>query len=205
MAEKIPSGYSLRWADVKLITSQKFVCWHCGNPLASEKGWSAVSTFSNKPAGYLCLCHYCQRPTFIDENDFQHPVAPHGSTVQDISDESVQALYTEARYAIGAGAPTAAVLACRKLLMHIAVSKGASEGLSFIAYVEYLSNNHYIPPDAKAWVDQIRSKGNEANHEILIISPDEAKELLSFTEMLLKIIYEFPAAIKRKNEGNAKG
>lgn len=82
--------------------------------------------------------------------------------------------------------------------MHISVSKGAKEGKQFIEYVEFLSNNHYIPPDANGWVDHIRSKGNEANHEITIMSEQEAKDLISFMEMLLKILYEFPSNIKGK-------
>jgi hypothetical protein len=82
--------------------------------------------------------------------------------------------------------------------MHIAVGRGAKEGKSFIDYVNYLSDNHYIPPDAKDWVDHIRRKGNEANHEIKIMTPDDAQDLISFIEMLLKIIYEFPANIRRK-------
>ena len=82
--------------------------------------------------------------------------------------------------------------------MHIAVDKGAKEGLKFIEYVEYLSKNNYIPPGAKNWVDIIRDKGNEANHEILIMNGDDAKDLLKFVEMLLKIIYEFPADVERR-------
>jgi hypothetical protein len=44
-------------------------------------------------------------------------------------------------------------------------------------------------------VDHIRKKGNEANHEIAIMSRTDAEELISFIEMLLKFMYEFPARI----------
>lgn len=83
--------------------------------------------------------------------------------------------------------------------MNIAVSEGAQKNLSFVKYVEYLADNHLIPPKAKEWVDHIRTKGNEANHEIDIMSKDDAQELINFIEMLLKFIYEFPAKIQRKN------
>lgn len=96
------------------------------------------------------------------------------------------------------GGHTAAVLCCRKLLMHIAVSTGAKAGLPFIEYVEFFAAHNYIPPGASDWVDHIRRKGNEANHEIVIMSAEDAKDLLNFSEMLLKMIYEFPAAAKRK-------
>lgn len=82
--------------------------------------------------------------------------------------------------------------------MHIAVAKGAEEGKNFVSYVEYLASKHYVPPDARPWVDHIRAKGNEANHQINIMPKEEAEELVSFLEMLLKVIYEFPAAVRRR-------
>ncbi len=82
--------------------------------------------------------------------------------------------------------------------MHIAVEQGAKAGESFIGYVEFLANNGYVPPNGKAWVDHIRKKGNEVNHEIKLISPDDATELISFSEMLLKFIYEFPGRVPGK-------
>ena len=118
--------------------------------------------------------------------------------VKDIPEPTVTGLYEEARRTTGAGAFTAAVLCCRKLLMHIAVSKGALPSDTFVNYVRFLADNNFIPPDAKDWVDHIRKKANEANHEIVIMSKNDAEELLSFLEMLLKVIYEFPAAVKRK-------
>lgn len=82
--------------------------------------------------------------------------------------------------------------------MHIAVSKGAKAGDSFVFYVEYLAAQNYVPPDAKPWVDHIRTKGNEANHEIHMAAKEDAEDLISFSEMLLKVIFEFPAAVKKR-------
>ena len=93
---------------------------------------------------------------------------------------------------------TAAVLACRKLLMNIAVNKGAPTNKKFIEYVEYLSDKNYVPPDGKHWVDHIREKGNEATHEIAIMSADDAKELIEFAQMSLRFVYEFPNRVPRK-------
>jgi hypothetical protein len=75
----------------------------------------------------------------------------------DIPETNVAALYDEARGAIGAKAYTAAVMCCRKLLMHIAVEKKAPEGATFAS-----------------------------------------KDLVEFCEMLLKTIYQFPAAVRKK-------
>ncbi len=96
------------------------------------------------------------------------------------------------------GSYTAAVLCCRKLLMHIAVANGAEDSLTFAQYVAHLSAKGFVPPGAKEWVDHIRDKGNEANHEIVIMTKEEAERLISFCEMLLKIIYEFPARTPKK-------
>jgi len=79
--------------------------------------------------------------------------------------------------------------------MNIAVTQGAEEGKSFFHYVEYLANNGFVPPNGKGWVDHIRKRGNEATHEIEIMSKEISEELISFIEMLLKFIYEFPAKV----------
>jgi hypothetical protein len=104
-------------------------------------------------------------------------------------------LYNEARLSTAAGAYTAAVLACRKILMHIAVERGAEAGKTFVAYVEHLKTAGYVPPGGEVWVDYIRTRGNEANHEILVMTEEDALALITFVEMLLRIIYEFPSMV----------
>lgn len=151
----------------------------------------------------IYICHKCTRPTFIlSQFDIQVPGVPFGESVSSISDKSVADLYNEARRCCQVNSYTATVLCCRKMLMNIAVSKGAEKDKSFKFYVDYLSSEGYIPPDGKAWVDHIREKGNEANHDIQIMSQNDAEELLSFIEMLLKFIYEFPAKIIDKDKTN---
>ena len=59
----------------------------------------------------------------------------------------------------------------------------------------YLADNGYVPPNGRGWVDHIRKKGNEATHEIALMQQGDAEELISFVEMLLKFIYEFPARV----------
>jgi hypothetical protein len=192
--------YDIVWRDAKTLRSRSFTCGYCGNPIASEKGYFAYrqGQGNERQDAVVLVCHGCQRPTFIDTDGEQVPGVVFGNDVKDISDADVESLYQEARKATGARCYTLAVLACRKLLMHIAVSKGAEMGKNFVCYVEYLSTNNYVPPDAKDWVDHIRTKGNEANHEITLMGKEDAEELLSFIEMLLKVIFEFPASIKRK-------
>src|SRR5439155_14855960 len=187
---------NITWVGSGNLTSRKYVCGYCGAPLASDKGYAGQDR-QGRPA-FLYICHQCAGPTFFDVDGSQFPGVTFGSAVADIPDEALVRLYNEARRTTSASAYTAAVLCCRKILMHIAVSKGANAGDSFVSYVQYLADHNYVPPDAKDWVDHIRQKGNEANHEIAVMSRADAEELLSFIEMLLKVIYEFPAAVRKK-------
>ena len=125
-----------------------------------------------------------------------------GNRVEALPPE-LEKIYLEARECTRANAYTACVLLCRKLLMHIAVEEDAKPGDTFIKYVDFLAERGYVAPRSKIWVDEIRQRGNEANHEIKFMTQKEAIDLLSFSEMLLKIIYEFPARINIKAE--AKG
>jgi hypothetical protein len=77
----------------------------------------------------------------------------------------------------------------------IAVAEGAKEGATFLQYVEYLAKKGYVPPKGTVWVDHIRKIGNEATHEIVLMTKYDAEDLISFVEMLLKFIYEFPNQI----------
>lgn len=192
----------LKWHDTKSPASRKYTCGHCGLSVASERGWFAKDEVTKKTA-FVYICHSCNKPTFFDEKGTQTPGVTFGNDVGGIDDVIVADLYKEARDCTGSGAYTASVLCCRKILMHIAVDKGAEEGKRFIDYVEYLSDEHYITPGAKEWVDHIRQKGNEANHEISIMTEEDAKELISFVEMLLKVVYEFPANMKNKTQKTA--
>jgi hypothetical protein len=186
----------MEWKGAITLPSRQFVCGHCGNPLASQEGW--VATLGGTRWAHIYLCHFCNKPTFFDNDGYQVPGVAYGNPVNDIPDEDVDKLYEEARNCTSSNAYTAAVLCCRKLLMNIAVAKGTKQGQSFADYVQFLSDKGFVPPDGKGWVDQIRTKGNEANHEIAIMKQEDAEDLISFIEMLLKFIYEFPAKIKRK-------
>ena len=188
---------NVRWENSTTLPSRNYSCGYCGQSLASEKGYRGRPDNSSSYTHLLYFCHFCDGPTFFDNQGKQWPGSPFRGAVADIPEKSVSDLYNEARYAFGAGAFTATVLSCRKLLMHISVTKGAKPGQDFFSYVDFLSANHYVPPGSELWVDKIRTKGNEANHEINIMARQEAEDMLSFCEMLLRIIFEFPAKAKK--------
>ncbi len=179
----------MQWTNASGLPPHKYVCGFCGYNVASSLGYfTGVQT--NGSQGYLYICPNCGGPSFVLGSKQIPGVAP-GNKVEHLP-EDIACLYNEARQSILVQAYTASVLACRKLLMNIAVAHGAKEGGTFISYVEHLANAGFVPPNGRAWVDHIRSKGNEATHEIRLMKEGEAIELVSFAEMLLKFVFEFP-------------
>ncbi len=193
----------ISWRGADKIGSRSFRCGHCNNAIASESGYFGVDQRTNG-TNFIYICHFCSKPTFFDGyNGQQVPGPAVGETIEYLP-QDINSLYGEARNCLKVGACTASALSTRKLLMNIAVSKGAKEGEPFVSYVEYLAKNNFIPPGGEEWVTHIRKKGNEANHEIRIFSQEEAEELIKFTEMLLKFIFEFPAIMKNKKGAEKK-
>jgi hypothetical protein len=186
----------INWIHVQGLASRAYVCGYCGAHVASDKGYLGKTESGNASCG-VYICHQCSKPSFIDFQGRATPGVAFGNPVSD-TEASVGALYEEARRAYSAGSFTAVVLCCRKLLMHVAVSKGASPGDSFVMYVQYLADQNFVPPDAKPWVDHLRTRGNEANHEITLMCAGDAAELLEFSEMLLKLVFQYPAAMSKK-------
>jgi hypothetical protein len=195
-------GCAMGWENPQTLDSKKYICGYCGNPLVSSQGYYATKielypdrfqTFTRHTDAYIYICHHCNNPTYFADDDCQYPGATVGSTVDHIPAKAVEALYEEARSCMTVYAHTAAVMCCRKLLMNVAVSEGAKEGLKFWQYVDYLANEGHITVRAKKWVDHIRDKGNDANHEIKMMDREDAERLIKFSEMLLKTMYEYPA------------
>jgi uncharacterized protein DUF4145 len=176
------------WNNIQSTAARPYQCPYCGKEIASEKA------FSSGHGDWIHVCPLCTNPTYFTYEGDQFPDVSPGEDVAHVPPD-VDALYREARDAIGAGAYTGAVLLARKLLMNIGVAQGAKEGESFVAYVEYLADKGFVPPNGRGWVDHIRTKGNEANHEIVVMARTDAEELISFIEMLLKFIYEFPSRV----------
>jgi uncharacterized protein DUF4145 len=181
------------WPNAQSVASAQWKCGYCNREVASNQGLNASPNAGAAPV--IRFCSFCNGPTFFsyDGRDYSPGALP-GRTVDHVPAE-LNALFTEAREATAGGAYTAAVLTCRKILMHIAVEKKAKEGLTFLDYVNHLAASGYVPPDGKVWVDYIRKRGNEANHQIVLMDRIDAVALVGFVEMLLRLIYELPSMV----------
>lgn len=173
------------WKNVNQLKSIQYTCGHCGNIIATRDGF-----YSNDNQA-IYLCTHCSQPTHFNGRGAQYPDVAPGNDVGHLPEDLAE-LYKEARNCVAASAYTGSVLLCRKLLMNIGVKQGAEIGKPFIHYVNYLAEQGYIPPNGRGWVDHIRKKGNEATHEIALMSKSDCEDLIAFSEMLMKFIYEFP-------------
>lgn len=182
--------YAEQWIDLHTTNSASYICGYCGSSISSDKAYVSRRPGHAEQNARIYICHVCNKPTFI-YGGVTTPAAALGKSVERLP-EDIRLLYEEIRSSTSVNAFTAAVLAARKLLMHIAVEKGAEENKTFVTYVNYLDSNHYTPPNSTAWVDRIRQLGNDANHEIVIMNKDQAQLILTFLEMILKFMYEFP-------------
>ena len=153
------------WSGRQSIPSYAYSCGFCGNMVSSVLGYKAGTNQdgSGKQIASIVICPYCEGPTFIDMKGNHLPDVAFGSTVAHVP-EKLNAIYDEARKCTSNAAYTAAILLCRKILMHIGVEQGAEEGKTFIFYVNFLADKGYVPPNGKHWVDHIRKKGNEARN-----------------------------------------
>lgn len=184
------------WQGTQQSSSPKYGCGHCGTEVGSSKRYLFKSSTADEPDGHLFICPICNRPTYVlGDFEEQVPGPLAGRTIKGITDVDVENLYDEARKALANGAPSAAVLVCRKLLMHMAVVKGAEENQGFTYYADYISDEHIVGEPFSGVVAHIKDQGNKENHELDVSSVAEATMLLRMVEFVLASIYELPGMV----------
>jgi hypothetical protein len=174
-------------------------CGHCGRDVNADIV-ADVSQSIHQPTytprlgvALWLRCPGCGEGSVRKLNsDVIYPGARPGRLLQHLPPDVNQA-WDEARSAYSVGAYTAAEIMCRKILMHLAVDKAnAQSGKQFIQYVDELENAGYITTGLKPVVDQIRKRGNVANHDLPASSREESLATLKITEHLLEAVYELP-------------
>ena len=183
---------SSKWGNIFSISGKTYKCPYCNSIVAPSYGYfNTERNVENRlRRDYIFICPNCNQPTYLDTSYNQYPGPKFGNDISNLPD-SVLSIYDQARNCMSVNAFTASVMLCRKIIMNASVNHGAKEGESFAFYIDYLFDNHYIPINSKKWVDNIRSKGNVANHKIEDIKREEAEDILKFTEVLLRNLYEF--------------
>jgi hypothetical protein len=147
------------------------------------------------PTTYSLLrCPRCSRPFLTDEDEVfgLNCLYPRPDTrVNPNLPAPLKTAYEEATSCFKAKAYTATAIMCRKTLEGICVEHGASER-SLVSSLKVLKDTGVIENRLYEWADALRISGNEAAHDVNItISPDEAKDLLEFTNALLEYVFTF--------------
>ena len=172
------------------LSRHNYRCGHCGRE-NSGRVVSIYHTDKNKttPRIKFMLCTSCADGSVWIMPDKVIPGISPGEKLEGLPTE-VNEAYEEARKCFAINSYTACELLCRKILMHIAVDKGAAEGKSFKFYLDFLETKGYITPSIKSWVDIIRKNGNDSTHKLETPSKERAENTFMFTMQLLRIIYE---------------
>lgn len=181
------------------IPTWPITCGHCSRNVGAEivyvefvtQATLASPTFKPPQSQTLWLrCPAC------GQGSVRTPLAPRvgfavfpgalpASAVSNLPSD-VATAWTEARRAHSVAAYTAAEIMCRKILMHLAVDvAGSPPGQSFVSYVNDLEAGGYIMAGLKPVVDQIRNRGNKANHELPASTEQESIATMIITQHLL--------------------
>lgn len=171
-----------------------YTCGHCGVRVAGI----VVASCPNRSIEWLG-CPACHNGSVANSDGVVYPMPLPGDEPQGLEDP-IKGAYLEARKSLSSQNNTACVLMCRKILMHVAVDKGATKGKQFVDYVDYLVEQGHITPAMRDWVDQIRKLGNNATHEIPSPDYETANLALTFTTLLLKNMYEIAHLLNRKSD-----
>ncbi len=171
-----------------------YQCGHCDRLVTG-----AVLSSFERPDGkrvMWLLCPNCADGSVLTTDGSVVPSVAFGPTIQGLPN-GVSKAYKEVRNCLSVDAFTACELVCRKILMHVAVEKGAKEGESFVDYLAYLEDKGFITPPMKDWVDLIRQHGNKAAHLLEKVDRERAESTLMFTAELLRLVYEMEHMAKQ--------
>src|SRR5438552_2763902 len=98
--------------------SAQWKCGYCGHDVGSDRGYQLPAPGSGVAGAtfYIRLCGNCNAPTLFIPDGSYAPSALPGTPVDHLPPE-IDSLFHEARASAAAGAHTASVLVCRKILM----------------------------------------------------------------------------------------
>lgn len=164
-------------------------CQRCG-----EGQMAVVAHTTSHPLVKWLRCVSCNRGA-VDNFGTISPQAPPLNVPLGVSGDVLQ-VWEEARQCLGIGAYCAAVMMCRKLLLHVAVSHGLAakkengRAPNFYEALEHLQHEGIISAPMRKWADRIKEVGNQQNHEIGAIGTEDAMDVAKFTEKLLELAFE---------------
>ena len=70
--------------------------------------------------------------------------------------------------------------------------------------IQKLTEEHKLTPNLAEWADQVRLGGNDVAHEEDSFSQEAAKELASFTELVLLYLFTLPGMMAKAQASTSK-
>ncbi|MFC1810731.1 DUF4145 domain-containing protein [Patescibacteria group bacterium] len=173
----------------------KLTCGHCNTQISGAVVCGLYEQASNVR---WILCPNCNDGSVLARDRNLYPGVVFGPNIVGLP-KDIKAAYDEARKCMSVNSYTACELLCRKILMHIAVEKGAKEGDSFSNYIDFIENKGFITPPMKKWVTLIKKHGNKSTHKLETPEKERAESTIMFTAELLRLIYEMEHMSKKYN------
>jgi hypothetical protein len=101
----------------------------------------------------------------------------------------------------------AAVTMCRRAVQAAALDKGATPSKKLVAQIDELADKQIITASLKDMAHEVRLTGNDGAHPgedgLNDVSPDDAKDMIQFTEELFHHVYVMPAKLKARQTPSA--
>ena len=170
-------------------------CPHCGV-------YSTISVASLSGSHYIYVCdHCCKQFLLIVDNKGkaidQYPKRTpklDPTIPTDVADD-----YVEAIKCFDISAYKASVVMCRRALQTSVIGKGATKG-RLVDQIDELCTKGLITEDIKNWAHEIRLTANIGAHPdgLENIAPQDAEDLIKFTEEYLNYVYIMPAKVAAK-------
>lgn len=79
-------------------------------------------------------------------------------------------------------------------------TSGRAKRLRLIDRIDRLEKEHKITPALREWAHGVRTVTNEPAHMPTLISQEDAEEVAEITRMIMKYLFELPAAVARAKE-----
>jgi hypothetical protein len=193
LIEQINKKEKLRvqWLNQVQLPAHAFRCGYCSREVASNQGFQLHSVSHRR----AYVCPNCDCPSYFDREQ-QTPKAVLGAPIGHLPSD-IESLLKEARDCVAAGANTAAVLLARKMLMHIAVAQGASEGeRSFSTSSTWRLRAGYLRTGSIGSISFGR-RATSRTMKLVVMTAVDATEILSFLEILLIFVYDFPNRVPK--------
>jgi hypothetical protein len=195
-------------------TTMFFECASCEGkvPLMVVGSYShTLEQYAGETFTYiLAKCPKCSSPFLIMEQTSMWgapPVClypPDEYILGHLVPDHIKHAYKEAVACLKAGSYTATALMCRRALEGVCVQLGASEK-SLAASLKKLEAKGIIDGTLAKWAHALRDFGNDAAHDFNVVtSPQDAHDLLDFTQALLEQVYTFRTRLEALLHRRAK-